>query len=127
MISRFLTAISAFLILVSFVIFGQHRLTSVSDELCALACEASVCYAEDRIDDGAVALSRLEEALDRHDLFLAAMINDSRLHEIRRALTRARVLSSAGDTSPVLEALADLSRTLSESAQTLLPTWANIL
>lgn len=127
MISRFLSALFAFLLLISFVIFGQHRLTAVSDELCALAREASVCYSEDRIDDGTLALSRLEEALDRHDLFLAALINDSRLHEIRRALTRAQVLSAAGDPSPVLEALADLSRTLSESAQTLLPTWANIL
>lgn len=127
MISRFLSALFAFMLLISFVFLGQRRLTAVSDELCALAHEASVCFSEDRIADGAVALSRLEEMLDRHDLFLAAMINDSRLHEIHRALNRARVLSSAGDPSPVLEALADLSRTLSESAQTHLPTWANIL
>ena len=43
---------------------GQRRLSAVSDELCALAHEASACFSEDRIADGAVALSRLEEMLE---------------------------------------------------------------
>lgn len=125
---RFIAAISAAVLLVSFVFFGQSRLAKTTGELAEKA--ETVCDALSSEDSQQEGLRMLEEFISdfsRHKPLISVFVNDARIHEIQRALSRAQELSEEGDMSPVLEALSDLAKTLRELSETHRPNWENIL
>lgn len=127
MTGRLIAAIVAAVLLVGFVFVGQTQLARASSHLAEQA--ESVCHAlqEENIEEGLRLLGELETMFYRQKPIIALFVNDARIHEIQRALSRARQLSEEDDFSPVLEALSDLAKTLRELAETHRPNWENIL
>ncbi len=126
--SRFFIALGVAAILVLFVFFGQYSLQKVCEDLSGRADRVSDVLSEESTQaEGMELLKELTKELERRRPFLGVFVNDARIHEIQRALSRAEQLGEEGDISPVLEALADLSKTLKELSETHRPTWENIL
>lgn len=128
MISRFLSAMAVAFVLVFFVTVGQITLGRVAEDLAEQADEiCDVLSEESREEEGLGLLDELISDFDHHRPYLGIFVNDARIHEIQRALSRAEQLAGEGDVSPALEALSDLSKTLKELSETYRPTWENIL
>lgn len=128
MISRFLSALGVAVALLFFVSVGQISLGRVAEDLAGQADEVcDVLSEESREEEGLELLDELISDFEHHRPFLGVFVNDARIHEIQRALSRADQLAKEGDVSPALEALSDLSRTLKELSETHRPTWENIL
>lgn len=128
MMSRFFSALAVAVFLISFVTVGQVSLGRTAEDLAKQADE--VCDAlsdENKKEDGLRLLDELISEFDRRRPVLGVFVNDARIHEIQRGLSRAKQLAEEGDVSPVLEALSDLSKTLKELSETHRPTWENIL
>ncbi|MBO5248732.1 MAG: DUF4363 family protein [Clostridia bacterium] len=128
MISRFLSAIGVAVALVTFVSVSQICLSRTSKDLAEQADEVcSVLSEEGREEEGLRLLEALISDFEHRRPFLGIFVNDARIHEIQRALSRAQQLAGEGDVSPALEALTDLSKTLKELSETHRPTWENVL
>ena len=128
MISRVLAAVTVAFALVFFVFFGQASLSRVCGDLAKEADGVSEALSDQTTqDEGLNRLRVLSEHFEQHRPFLGIFVNDGQIHEIQRALSRAKQLGEEGDVSPVLEALAVLSKTLKELSETHRPTWENIL
>ncbi len=128
MISRFLSAMAVAVALVFFVSVGQNSLAEVAEDLAAQADKVCQALSEDMTEQqGLNLLEDLISDFNRRRPFLGIFVNDARIHEIQRALSRAQQLAGEGDASPALEALTDLSKTLKELSETHRPTWENIL
>ena len=113
MISRFLSAIGVAVALVTFVSVSQICLSRTSKDLAEQADEVcSVLSEEGREEEGLRLLEALISDFEHRRPFLGIFVNDARIHEIQRALSRAQQLAGEGDVSPALEALTDLSKTL---------------
>lgn len=128
MMSRFFSAMAVAVFLISFVTVGQISLGRTAEDLAKQA--DAVCDAlseENKKEDGLRLLDELIAEFDRRRPILGVFVNDARIHEIQRGLSRAKQLAEEGDVSPVLEALSDLSKTLKELSETHRPTWENIL
>ena len=128
MISRVLAAVTVAFALVFFVFFCQSSLGRICTDLAEKADRAGeVLSSESTLKEGMELLEELSREFEQHRPFLGVFVNDGQIHEIQRALSRAKQLGEEGDVSPVLEALADLSKTLKELSETHRPTWENIL
>ncbi len=128
MTSRFISALTVALLLISFVTVGQISLGRTAEDLATQA--DAVCDAlsdETTMGEGLRLLDELIAEFDRRRPILGVFVNDARIHEIQRGLSRAKELAEEGDVSPVLEALTDLSKTLKELSETHRATWENIL
>lgn len=126
--TRFFTAMTVAAILIIFVFTGQNVLTETTESLAEQTDEVCEILSDDtRQEEGMRLLRSLIEEFDRRSHFLGVFVNDTRIHEIQRAMNRARQLAETGDSSPALEALSDVSKTLKEMAETHRPTWDNIL
>ena len=128
MMSRFFSALAVAVLLIFFVTVGQISLGKTAEDLAQQTDE--VCDAlsdETKKEDGLRLLDELISEFDRRRPVLGIFVNDARIHEIQRGLSRAKQLGEEGDVSPVLEALSDLSKTLKELSETHRPTWENIL
>ncbi len=126
--SRFFCAAAAAVLLVFFVFVGQTALCRTATGLADEADEICRALSDDtRAEEGLERLSGLIRRFSDRRPLLAVFANDSRIHEIDRALSRAEELGREGDLSPALEALSDLAATLRELAETHRPTWENIL
>lgn len=128
MIRRLIAALVAAAGLLFFVFFTQSSLSRVCGNL-AKEADAVMELLSDQStqDEGMNRLRALSEDFEKCRPFLGIFVNDGRIHEVQRALSRGQKLGEEGDVSPVLEALADLSRTLKELSETHRPTWENIL
>lgn len=126
MTKRFAAALGVAVLLLSFVFFCQHRLLFVATEL-AEETDGVCALLSEEDPEGEAALEALLEHFSRHRFFISIFISDTRVHELQRSLYRAQRLNSAGDVSPALEALSDLSQSLREVAVTHVPSWENIL
>lgn len=128
MISRFLSAVGIAVALVTFVSVSQTCLSRTSENLAKQADEVCIVLSEEGgEEEGMSLLEALISDFEHCRPFLGIFVNDARIHEIQRALSRAQQLAGEGDVSPALEALTDLSRTLKELSETHRPTWENIL
>lgn len=126
--SRFLWMCAVTALLLLFVTVGQVCLGNVADALALRADEVcDVLSQEDRAEEGMELLGSFISEFEHRRPFLGIFVNDARIHEIQRALSRAEQLAETGDVSPALEALTDLSRALKELSETHRPTWENIL
>ncbi|MBO5213442.1 MAG: DUF4363 family protein [Clostridia bacterium] len=128
MTSRFISALTVALLLISFVTVGQISLGRTAEDLATQA--DTVCDAlsdETTMGEGLRLLDELISEFDRRRPILGVFVNDARIHEIQRGLSRAKELTEEGDVSPALEALTDLSKTLKELSETHRATWENIL
>ena len=128
MTSRFISALTVALLLISFVTVGQISLGRTAEDLATQA--DTVCDAlsdETTMGEGLRLLDELISEFDRRRPILCVFVNDARIHEIQRGLSRAKELTEEGDVSPALEALTDLSKTLKELSETHRATWENIL
>lgn len=126
MISRFIAALSAAVLLVGFVVVGQSCLGKVAKKLAEDSEGVCAAFSEDKTEEGKKLLKDLREDFESSKGFLLLFVNDARIHEIGRALSRAERLSEDGDLSPALEALSDLAATLRELSETHRPTWENV-
>ena len=126
--SRFLWMTAVASVLILFVVVGQTCLEKVADALVLQADKVcDVLAQEGKEQEGMELLDAFIDEFEHRRPFLGIFVNDARIHEIQRALSRAKQLGETGDVSPVLEALTDLSRTLKELSETHRPTWENIL
>ncbi len=126
--SRFLWTMVVAALLIFFVAVGQTCLEKVADALSLQADEVcDVLSQEEKMAEGMKLLDDFIDEFENRRPFLGIFVNDARIHEIQRALSRAKQLGETGDVSPVLEALSDLSRTLKELSETHRPTWENVL
>lgn len=125
---RLWVALTAFALLIGGVVWGQGGLSRVSGELAEKADRVCDALSEKSTEEeGLKLLDELIEDFASRRPFLGIFVNDARIHEIQRALSRARQLGSQGEVSPALEALVDLSKTLKELSETHSPYWENIL
>ncbi len=124
---RFIALLSATAVLVCTVCVLQSRLQVLSEKLANKTDEIALFFAQEKTDLGLVALSDFTEELARYRPFFGLAVSDSEIHEIDRALFRARRLGEAGETDPVLEALSDLAEIFRELSETHSPRWENIL
>ena len=125
---RLIAALTVFVFMCVFIFLAQSGLARISEDLAEKADE--VCAAlssEQTAPEGMVLLEELELEFERRRPILGIFVSDVRIHELQRALSRAKKLGKAGDYSPSLEALTDLSRTLRELSETHRPSWENIL
>lgn len=126
--SRFFWMIAVASVLILFVVVGQTCLEQVANALSSEADEVcDILSQEEKMAEGMKLLDDFIDEFERRRPVLGIFVNDARIHEIQRALSRAKQLGETGDVSPVLEALTDLSRTLKELSETHRPTWENIL
>ncbi len=123
---RLVAALAVAVLLIFGVIGGQTALRHVASDLADDADEVCSALAEDRSEEGMEQLQSLIHLFERRKRFLLIFVNDMKVHEIGRALSRAQQLGEEGDASPALEALSDLSASLRELSETYLPTWENI-
>lgn len=126
MISRFFAALTAAILLVGFVVVGQTCLGKVSKGLAEDSDAVCTAFSEEKTEEGKALLKDLRREFESSKGFLLLFVNDTRVHEICRALSRAERLSEEGDFSPALEALSDLAATLRELSETHRPMWENI-
>ena len=126
--SRLLSALSVFAVLILFITVCQISLGRFSEELAVQTDKICDALSEPgREEEGIRLLDHLISDFESHRPFFGVFVNDARIHEIQRALSRAKQLANTGDFSPALEALTDLSKTLKELSETHRPTWENIL
>ncbi len=124
---RLIALCSAAAVLISTVCVLQFRLQSLSEKLANKTDEISALFAQERVDEGLAALSDFDKEFACYRPFFGLTVSDSKIHEIDRALFRARRLGEEGETDPVLEALSDLAEIFRELSETHSPEWENIL
>ncbi len=99
---RFIALLFAAAVLVCAVCVLQSRLQVLSEKLANKTDEIALLFAQEKTDLGLVALSDFTEELARYRPFFGLTVSDSEIHEIDRALFRARRLGEAGEIDPVL-------------------------
>ncbi len=125
--TRLIALISAVVLLVGTVCVLQFRLQTLSEELADNTDRVALLFSEEKTEEGFALLSDLEQSFSRARPFFGLTVSDAKIHEIDRALFRARRLGEEGETSPVLEALSDLAEIFRELSETHSPKWENIL
>ena len=126
--SRFFWMIAVATVLILFVAVGQICLEQVSDALSSQADDVcDLLSQKGREQEGMELLDAFVSEFEHRRPFLGIFVNDARIHEIQRALSRAKRLGEMGDISPAMEALTDISRSMKELSETHRPTWGNIL
>ena len=124
---RMIGAAAVAVLLIFLVFFGQQYLHGIATDLADFADGMSELLSDEKGDEGVCSLATLEERFLQKKPWLLFFWNDTRIHEVQRALSRARRLAEEGDWSPALEALSDFSASLRELAATYRPTAENIL
>ena len=117
----------AAVILLSSVIFGQKYLHDVLTDIAESADRVCVFLAENKGLEGEAALQALLHDFERHKKVLLLFLNDVRVHELHRSVTRSLRLVEVRDFSPALEAMSDFAASLRELADTHHPTAENVL
>lgn len=124
---RLIGALVGMAVLLSGVIFGQITLHNIATDLADNADAVCLLFSEKNEKDGIVELEKLAKLFDRRKKVLLLFLNDARVHELHRSVTRSLRLAKTQEWSPALEALSDFAAAMRELAETHHPTTENIL
>lgn len=124
---RVLAATAAALLLLMAVLGGQWFLNRSGQVLTELAEQTREAFSAGETEKGKQLLADLSSELESRRFFLSLLVNNSRIHELDRAISRAENLCIMGETSLVLEELADLSEALSDLSAVFRVSAENIL
>ena len=124
--TRLIWTACAALVLLVFVISSQLFLERVATNLVDSAEEICGLLATESTEEGERKLEDLLRRFRNDKWVFFIFVNDDRVYELNRSLTRAQALAEEGEWSPSLEALSDFVSVLREIAQTHRPNLTNI-
>ena len=124
--TRLIWTACAALVLLVFVISSQLFLERVATNLVDSAEEICGLLATESTEEGERKLEDLLRRFRNDKWVFFIFVNDVRVYELNRSLTRAQALAEEGEWSPSLEALSDFVSVLREIGQTHRPNLTNI-
>ena len=126
MTARFWWALSVAALLIFSVIFSQVLLEKSATDLANSADAICELLGAEKTDEGTDKLELLIRKFHSKKWVFLVFVNDLRIYELNRSLSRAQELAKEGEWSPALEALSDFASVLREVSETHRPTVTNI-